>query len=96
MELRKSILLPSNFTRTSITCQRCLINLKEGPASFRLVSAKKQTEFAKKVLAKQKNGKPLSKYQQKYLEKMTQFRGNQLVSFIIFVILKFLFVSFRQ
>lgn len=79
MELRKSILLPSNFTRTSITCQRCLINLRDGPATYNVIASKKQTKFAKKVQAKVQSGKGLTNYQQKYSQKLNHFSGNQLV-----------------
>lgn len=84
MELRKCILLPSSITRTSITCQRCLINLQEGPANYKVVPAKKHSDFAKKILAKQRSGKPLTKFQQKYIDRLSSFSGNHLVSFSLF------------
>lgn len=80
LELRKSIVLPSTLTRTSIVCQRCLINLKDGPANYKVVPTSKQSNFAKKMLGKQESGKPLTKYQQKYIEKCSNFIGNRLVS----------------
>lgn len=81
MELRKCILLPSNFTRTSITCQRCLINLKDGPASYTVIPAKQHSHFSKKILIKQQSGKPLTKFQEKYLKRMSNFSGNHMVRF---------------
>lgn len=98
MELRNSILLPSNFTRTSITCQRCLINLNEGPASYKVTAAKKQTNFAKKIQAKIQSGKSLTKYQQKYSKTIKSFCGNQLVlySFKKVIINFVFFCNFRQ
>lgn len=80
MELRKNIYLPANLTKTSVTCQRCLINLNDGPAGYSIKPGKRRSKFAKKLVAKDNSGKPLTKYQREYLKRMSNFSGNQLVS----------------
>ncbi|KAJ8968595.1 hypothetical protein NQ314_002261 [Rhamnusium bicolor] len=78
MELRRGMYLPSNMTRTSVRCQRCLLNLLDGPASYRIKAEQKNNKFARKVLAKAQRNKPLTKYQREYLDRFSNFSGNQL------------------
>lgn len=95
MELRKSILLPSNFTRTSVTCQRCLINLREGPGQYKVLTSKTSV-FSKKVVSKQKAGKPLTKYQKKYIERSGKFIGNLLVSYQVLCCCRYIYLCYSS
>ncbi|KAJ8960889.1 hypothetical protein NQ318_020188 [Aromia moschata] len=78
MELRNAIYLPFNLTRTSVRCQRCLINLSDGPASYKIKAQEKKSKFARKVLGKFHRDKPLTKYQRKYIKHLDEFNGNHL------------------
>ncbi|XP_057660166.1 uncharacterized protein LOC130896235 [Diorhabda carinulata] len=80
MSLRKNIHIPTYATRPNMHCQRCFLNFHDGPATYEIKSKPTQYKFAQKMLAKQKKGLPLTKYQKKYLEKYNKFSGNTLVT----------------
>lgn len=80
MELRKNIQVPSNMTRTTVRCQRCFLNLKDGPASYRIKAEEKKSKFARRMLSKNNQDKPMTRYQRKYLKKLDRFDGNRLVN----------------
>ncbi|XP_072395011.1 uncharacterized protein [Diabrotica undecimpunctata] len=80
MELRRSSFLPTSATKPSMHCQKCFLNFFEGPATYNVISKPTRYTFGDKVKAKQKNGLPLTRYQEKYLKRMKKFTGNILVT----------------
>ncbi|XP_050507413.1 GATA zinc finger domain-containing protein 4-like [Diabrotica virgifera virgifera] len=80
MELRRSSFLPTSATKPSMHCQKCFLNYFEGPATYNVISKPTRYTFEDKVKAKQKNGLPLTRYQEKYLKRMKKFTGNILVT----------------
>lgn len=80
MELRMNIQIPFNMTRTTIRCQRCFLNLRDGPASYRIKAEEKKSKFAERILSKYNEDKPMTKYQKKYFKRLDRFNGNRLVN----------------
>ncbi|XP_018564662.1 uncharacterized protein LOC108906018 [Anoplophora glabripennis] len=78
MELRRHIRVPSRTT-TATNCVRCFLSIDDGPASFRIKAEEKKSRFARRILSKKQKDKPMTKFQRKYLKRLRQFNGNQLV-----------------
>ncbi|KAJ8921024.1 hypothetical protein NQ315_015820 [Exocentrus adspersus] len=79
MELRKNIQLPFYTTKSTVRCQRCFLNLIDGPASYKVTPEEKKSRFARRMLTKLDEDKPLTKYQRKYVKRLNQFKGNRLM-----------------